>query len=436
MSEKQNIEYKQSWHDDHLKWICGFANAQGGKICIGKDDEGNFVGIKGVKKLLETIPLKIQNHLGIICDLNALIDNDQECIEIIVHPYLVPISLRGRYYYRSGSLKTELKGIELNEFLLKKAGKTWDEIVEERATMEDIESSSIELFLKDASKSGRMPESHGVSNQELLEKLRVMENGKMKRGALILFGKDPNKFYPNVAIQIGRFGKDDADLLFHEQIEGNITWLLFQVPRILNNKFLVQRVRFEGLQRIEKGEYPIAAIREMLLNAMIHRTYMGAKIQMRVYDDKLSIWNEGPLPEGLDEESLKVHHVSKPRNPLIADVCFKAGYIDSWGRGTLKIINSCLENELPEPEIKEFNGGILVTLYKEHLSTDLIKTKGLKERQVKAIRYVKDKGKIMNKEYQEIFGVSRGTAFRELKELVEKNFLKLSLKGVASYYKI
>ncbi|MCY4299666.1 MAG: hypothetical protein OXC61_10260 [Flavobacteriaceae bacterium] len=120
--------------------------------------------------------------------------------------------------------------------------------------MEDIESSSIELFLKDASKSGRMPESHGVSNQELLEKLRVMENGKMKRGALILFGKDPNKFYPNVAIQIGRFGKDDADLLFHEQIEGNITWLLFQVPRILNNKFLVQRVRFEGLQRIEKGE--------------------------------------------------------------------------------------------------------------------------------------------------------------------------------------
>lgn len=174
----------------------------------------------------------------------------------------------------------------------------------------------------------------------------------------------------------------------------------------------------------------------MLLNAMIHRTYMGAKIQMRVYDDKLSIWNEGPLPEGLDEESLKVHHVSKPRNPLIADVCFKAGYIDSWGHGTLKIINSCLENELPEPEIKEFNGGILVTLYKEHLSTDLIKTKGLKERQVKAIRYVKDKGKITNKEYQEIFGVSRGTAFRELKELVEKNFLKLSLKGVASYYKI
>ncbi len=112
MSEKQNIEYKQSWHDDHLKWICGFANAQGGKIYIGKDDKGNFVRIKGVKKLLETIPLKIQNHLGIICDINALIEKDQECIEIIVYPYLVPISLRGRYYYRSGSVKTELKGIE------------------------------------------------------------------------------------------------------------------------------------------------------------------------------------------------------------------------------------------------------------------------------------------------------------------------------------
>ena len=187
----------------------------------------------------------------------------------------------------------------------------------------------------------------------------------------------------------------------------------------MNYKFLNKKISFEGLQRIEKGEYPVVAIREMLLNAMIHRTYMGAKIQMRVYDNKLSIWNEGVLPEGLDEESLKVHHVSKPRNPLIADVCFKAGYIDSWGSGTLKIISSCREAGLPEPKIKEFNGGIIVTLYKDHLSEEQLKQLGLSKRQIKAVFYVKKKGKITNKEYQELNGVSKPTASRDLKELTD-----------------
>lgn len=419
MSEKQNIEYKQSWHDDYLKWVCGFANAIGGKIYIGKDDNGTIVGVDGVKGLMESIPQKIQNHLGIICDINTITANGKECIEIIVQPYSVPVSLRGRYYYRSGSVKSELTGIELNEFLLKKAGKTWDDVIEEGATIEDMEDLSIARFLNDADKSGRMPASHDLTNQELLEKLRLMLDGKIKRGALILFGKDPNRFYPNVAIQIGRFGKDDADLRFQEQLEGNISWLLVRVPQLLNEKFLTKQISFEGLQRIEKGEYPVAALREMLLNAMVHRTYMGAKIQMRVYDNKLSIWNEGILPEGLDEESLKVHHVSKPRNPLIADVCFKAGYIDSWGRGTLKIINSCKEAGLPEPEIKEFNGGVLVTLYKDHLSEEQLKQLGLSERQIKAVFYVKEKGRITNKEYQELNDISKPTATRDLKELTQ-----------------
>ena len=109
----------------------------------------------------------------------------------------------------------------------------------------------------------------------------------------------------------------------------------------------------------------MAAIREMLLNALVHRTYMGSMIQLRVYDNKLTLWNEGNLPEGMELESLKRHHISRPRNPVIADICFKAGYIDSWGRGTLKIINSCKEAGLPEPTITALDGGILVTLFKD-----------------------------------------------------------------------
>jgi ATP-dependent DNA helicase RecG len=103
----------------------------------------------------------------------------------------------------------------------------------------------------------------------------------------------------------------------------------------------------------------------MLLNALVHRNYIGSMIQMRVYDDKLTIWNEGNLPEGMTIASLKGHHVSRPRNPLIADVCFKAGFIDSWGRGTLKIFEACENAGLPEATIASLDGGILVTLHND-----------------------------------------------------------------------
>jgi ATP-dependent DNA helicase RecG len=91
---------------------------------------------------------------------------------------------------------------------------------------------------------------------------------------------------------------------------------------------------------------------------------MGAPIQMRVYDDRLSIWNEGGLPFGLTLEELKVEHNSRPRNPIIAKACFMAGYIDTWGRGTIRIIDACKEHGLPEPEIDEKNGGLSVTVFK------------------------------------------------------------------------
>jgi ATP-dependent DNA helicase RecG len=366
MSESQNIEWKRSWHDDYLKWICGFANAVGGIIYIGKDDDGVVTHLENHKALMESLPNKIRENLGIICDVNLHDEADEKYIEIKVNPYSVPVSLRGRYYYRSGSSKMEMTGNTLNEFLLKKAGKTWDDVIEEGAGLDDIDDNSIKKFVKDALKSGRMPSDIGeLSTVELLEKIRLLDHGKLKRAAIILFGKDPNRFYPNIKVKIGRFGENDADLRFQEVEEGNIMQLLKTVPNQLNYKFFTKPIDFEGLLRIEKDEYPVAAIREMLLNALVHRSYMGSMIQLRVYDNKLTLWNEGLLPEGMELESLKRHHISRPRNPLIADVCFKAGYIDSWGRGTLKIYEACKEMGLPEPEITSLDGGILVTVFKK-----------------------------------------------------------------------
>jgi ATP-dependent DNA helicase RecG len=420
MPEQQNIEYKQSWHDDYLKWVCGFANAQGGIIFIGKNDNGIVVGIPEYKRLMDDIPNKIRNAMGITVEVNLLHEGDLYFIEIVTPAYSVPISLRGRYYFRSGSTKHELTGASLNEFLLKKSGMTWDDVIEPRATFEDINVQSVNTFLNASTNAGRLPENDGLPLPELFDKLRLTENGQLKRAAIILFGKDPAKFYPNTFVKIGRFGNEEADLKYQENEEGNLIVLLQSVLNQLNHKFLTRQIEFEGMHRIEKGEYPVPAIREMLLNALVHRNYMGAPIQIRVYDNKINIWNEGILPNGLTLEALKRTHSSRPRNPIIADVCFKGGYIDAWGRGTIKIIDTCKQADLPEPEILELDGGLMITLFKNNFSEEQLIKLGLNGRQIKAVIFVKEKGKMSNMNYQELFGISKATATRDLTELVDK----------------
>lgn len=436
MPENQYIEYKSSWHDEYLKWICGFANSHGGKLIIGRNDSGEIIGVKDSKRLLDDIPNKVKSNLGISVEVNLLVEKDINVIEVITQSHTVPISLRGRYYYRSGSTNQELSGTSLTEFLITKSGRSWDDGIEPRATIEDINPDTVKVFIKAAELAGRLPEEKGVSIIELFEKLRLIENGELKRAAIVLFAKDPAKFYPNTVVKIGRFKENDTELLFHETIEGNLLDQAQTVIYQLINKFLIKSVHFTGINRIETPEYPIAALREILLNALVHRTYLGSQIQIRVYDDSIRVWNEGLLPEGLTLESLKRTHSSRPRNPILADVCFKGGFIDAWGRGTLKILETCKQENLPEPIMEEVDGGFAVTLFKNKKTENRILYQDLNKRQFQAVVYVKEHGRITNSDYQSINLVSKATATRDLSELVLKHHLfeKKGHTGSGTFY--
>ncbi len=437
MPEKQNIEYKSSWHDDYLKWIGGFANAQGGKIYIGKDDAATVVGVSDFKKLMEELPNKIKNNLGITAEVNLRQEEGKHFIEIVVQPYSVPISLRGRYYYRSGSVKQELTGAALNEFLLKRAGQTWDDVSEDDATFDDIDEATIKKYLRRAEEAGRLPDIDGLTTPELLDKLRLTKNGKLKRAAIVLFGKDPGRFYPNTFVKVGKFDDDDFTIRFQEMEDGNIIQVLDKVLRTLDHKFLIRNISFEGMNRVETLEYPVPALREVLLNALIHRNYMGAPTQIRVYDKKMFVWNDGGLPESITLQQLTQSHSSHPRNPILAGACFLGGYIDSWGSGIMKIINSCKAAGVPIPEMKEQEGGFIVTLFKDRFTAEQLQQLGLNDRQVKAVLYVKDKGKITNKEFQEMNSVAKPTATRDLAELADKyKIFKNSGFGAGSIYEL
>ena len=108
-NENQNIEYKESWRDEYLKWICGFANAHGGKMFVGIDDDDHVVGVENPKKLIEDIPNKVRDVMGILVEANSLENNGTVYVEILVEPYPYPISYRGHYYQRCGATNQELK---------------------------------------------------------------------------------------------------------------------------------------------------------------------------------------------------------------------------------------------------------------------------------------------------------------------------------------
>lgn len=420
-----------------MKWISGFANASGGSIFIGKSDDGAITGIPNYKKLLDDLPNKISSKLGVLCDINLHEKNGNHYLEIVVRPYNIAISYNGKYYHRSGSTNQELKGSDLNEFLLRKSGRTWDDVIEPNATMDDIDEDAVKLFISDAISSGRLPQIKSETDIDFIfENLRLVENGKLKRAALLLFGKDPRKYFISAFVKIGMFGDSDTDLEFQESLEDNLINLSTNGFLRLTTTFLKRRISYEGVKRLETLEYPADALREALFNALVHRVYEATPIQISVYRDRIIFWNQGALPKQLTIENLKSKHSSFPRNPLVAEVFFKAGLIESWGRGTLKIIEACEKAGLPEPKIEEVTGGISVTLFKDRTNTEYLDELNVSDSQKEAVRYVKETGFISNSKYQELFNVSARTALRHLDELTKFGVLKKVGSKKGTIYKI
>ncbi len=257
-----------------------------------------------------------------------------------------------------------MKGAALQDFLLRKLGKTWDDVSIEDATIEEIDRDSIEYFLRKGIEAQRIPEAlQTASTEEILTSLQLIDdNGKLKNAAVLLFGKNPLKYFHSVEFKIGRFGQDESDLLIQDIVEGNLIQMADKVVDILKAKYLVSPVRFEGLQRYESLEIPIEALREIIFNAIAHKNYMGPAIQMHVYDDRIEVWNDGTLPEGYTADTLYANHPSRPRNPKIAGTMFKAGFIDTWGRGYNKIYTGFQKNGLPIPTVTEHFGGVQIVI--------------------------------------------------------------------------
>ena len=448
MAESQNIEYKESWRDEYLKWVCGFANAQGGKIYIGCDDNGEVVGVKDAKRLMEEIPNKIRDGMGIIVAVNQLEKNGLLYIEIDVPAYPIGISYKGVYHYRSGSTKQVLNGPALEAFLMRKHGATWDNLPLPAFKIGDVDDNAVKLFKALAAKKGRIESSLLDEPKEvLLEKLHLTNGEYLTNAAMLLFAKDPERYQLGAFIKIGYF-ESNADLLYQDEIHGSILEQVDKALEVIYLKYMRAKIRYEGVQRIERYFVPEDALREALLNAICHKQYQsGIPIQISVYEDRLYVANVGSLPENWTIESLMAKHSSVPYNPNIASVFYLAGFIESWGRGVEKICDALKADNLPMPEYTVHPGDIMIKFtgpedrivrvtdrLSDQLSEKLSDKLSDKEKLTLEL-LVEDPG-YTSPQIADKLGVSRVSVTKYLKALKEKGLIERVGSDRKGYWKI
>ena len=367
MKESQHLEWKTSWRDEYLKWLCGFANAQGGTLEVGRNDRGEVVGLRDPLRLLMDIPAKARALLGIVVDVNLKAKGAKEYLQVVVNPSSTPISYKGEYHYRSGSTKQVLRGAALNQFLLEKHGRHWDEVPVTRVTVQDLDQRELNNFKNRAVHSERLAGAVlGESDSTLIDKLRLREREHLRRAAVLLFHPDPERFVTGAIVKIGYF-RSESELAYQDVIEGTLFTQVDRTVDLLRTKYSKAEVAYSGLYRTETPPVPSEALREAVVNAIAHKDYASpAPIQIRAYDDRLEVWNPGHLPQGWTVDHLTSRHPSIPFNPLIANAFFRAGMIEAWGRGIQRIMDVCETSKVPVPKWRYESGGLRVEFATRH----------------------------------------------------------------------
>ena len=445
MQESETVEFKERWDDSTaLKALSAFGNTRGGVFVVGMTDSRQLAGWKVSDRELEQIVSKISDvlraHPTVVERIRAT--DEAELLVVKMPAISIPIPYQGRYYRRIGNSTREIMPVDLGRFLLERLGTTWDGLASDYG-IEALDPAAIETFIGFARE--RLPLiSSGEGWVSILDKLQLMEDGKILRAALLLFAKNPQKIFPNARVRIGRF-KDAVTMLDDKMVEGSL-WQ--QVDGTMKQLMQYIQVRYEfskdasissgieNMRRREVWDYPIDALREAVMNALVHRDYMSMEnIHIRVFDDRITITNPGGLPEGLTLDDLrKDEHPSVPRNPLMAQVVYYANLIEKWGTGITRIRQAFAEQGLVEPELMANDARFTINLYKRAIKENAILNIQLTEQQKKAIAFVKEHGKITNKQCCEIAGYSDETARRMLKDLVQKDIFKMQGKGRNVHY--
>jgi len=424
--ESETVEFKETFDNRTVETAVAFTNTKGGHIFIGVSDQGAKKGAQIGKETLSSWANQISQGTQprIIPEVESSEIEGKAIAVIQIKEFPIkPVSTKGRCYRRVGNSNRLMTPQDIAEMHMHSTGASWDKTPAPDATMSDIDPEKIKRYIRRSKDAGRRDVGDDEKPSEILKKLDLIREGKLTWAALFLFRKDTKYLRSQGLIHCGRF-KEETIVIDDRMIEDTIVEQIDEAMDFIRKNINVRFVITGRPQREEIWDYPLEALREALINAVCHRDYtMPSNTEVRIYDDRLTIWNPGGLPLGITMEELLRPHGSVLRNKGIGAVLYDMGLIEQWGSGISKMQNLCTNAGIPRPGFKEYQQGFQVEFRKDIYTEEYLRSLGLNERQIKAVMYVKERGKITNKEYQELTNISRQMSTIDLSELVKKDVL-------------
>jgi len=443
--ESETLEFKKSLSEwkEIVETVSAFSNTKGGIIVVGLDDYKNLVGINISKGTIENLTNEILNNTEpkIYPEIEVVSKEGKKLILIKVDKYPFDVVLAfGRPFKRVGKNTVRMNKDEYKRRILEIHKKEiyFDGQPLTDAKINDVDDEKSKQFVKKAREERKLDVDEKEPTRDILKKLKLLKGDSLTNAAILLFGRTPEKFFNQIGIKCVKFKGIDVtgEMLDFKEIENDLFTEVEEVEKFIFSNISLKAWIEEGkIKRQERWEYPPKAIREALVNAIVHRDYRSpSKIQIRIFDDRIEFWNPGRLPERWTVETLKEEHTSEPFNPLIARMFFWIGYIEEVGTGTNKMIKWCKEWGLPEPDFQTKSGNIVVIFRKSKFTEEYLERLGLDKKEMEIIQLMREKKKITSSDIQKKYGISKDTANRWLNKLIKLNLVERKGKGKAIYY--
>jgi len=307
------------------------------------------------------------------------------------------------------------------------------------ATISDVDPQAVTGFMRLARQERQFPLPVKTPVIDVLAHLHLLNGEHPNNAAILLFGRDPQRFLPSSEVRCMHFHGTEIQrpVPFYRIFKGTVfNQVDMAVDFVMSKLNRSVGTRAESIQAPVRYEIPPDVIREAIVNAVAHRDYTsGGAVQVSVFADRVEVWNPGMLPESLTTESLRHPHGSIARNHRLCEPLFLARYIEKYGTGTLMMIRESLAHALPEPAFAQRGGEFITAIWRDWLTPQVLAGYNLNERQKQALLYIKAQGKISNKEYQQVTKAIKKTATRDLNDLREKEIIEqIGTKGPGVHY--
>jgi len=414
--------------------VAAFATSGGGHVRIGIGPDGRRTGVRLGRGTLEDLANKIKVNTDPAQFPSITVEGpeDSAVVKIRVEESPIkPVWAFGRPLKRVGRTNQHLSRGEAQRMTEATIGRTWDAMACRGFRLDEMDKKAVRDYLRRTGLATR-------AVQTLLRNLALLTpEGAACNGAALLFARHPERFFPEAQVKCARFeGATSVRFLDEQTLEGNI---LSQMDRALAfvNRNTRQGIRITGrAEREAIPEYPEDAVREAIVNAVCHRDYAAVgTVQVRIYDDRLEVWNPGTLPPELSIESLRREHPSRPRNPRLAQALYRARLIEHWGTGTLRMIQAAKDRGM-KLEFCQDGGVFAVRFIKTAQVVSRPADVDISARQEKALRYLAEHGTITRREYRKLLRVSERQSLIDLTELAEKGIVIRLGKGRATRYQL